>query len=232
MADYVGSALAASNRLGVKCINAGGARPHSNTMCGPSVSMTSCLSMDSPHAKSSRRCSRRDADLKVPHPLHLHCNNLGIPGNVATAIATIDGGPRQAAASRASAVLCLWSMRAGMAFRPRAAALAAKVNADAECHGRCWSGHVPADGDHLRRRAAAVQRRRHGQSQEIRHQRRRCERRRHRALSTIGRAISTMRCNGLAGSNCFCSSMIRGRSSSRPTTQMARHSRPILRFSR
>jgi len=58
VADYVGSALAASNGLGVKCINAG-ARPHSNTMCGPLVSMTSCLSTNSPHAKSSRLCRGR-----------------------------------------------------------------------------------------------------------------------------------------------------------------------------
>ncbi len=27
--------------------------------------------------------------LGVPHPLHLHCNNLGLPGNVETALATI-----------------------------------------------------------------------------------------------------------------------------------------------
>ncbi len=28
-------------------------------------------------------------DLKLPHPLHLHCNNLGVPGNVATTIETM-----------------------------------------------------------------------------------------------------------------------------------------------
>jgi formylmethanofuran dehydrogenase subunit A len=28
-------------------------------------------------------------DLQLPHPLHLHCNNLGIPGNVATTIDTM-----------------------------------------------------------------------------------------------------------------------------------------------
>jgi formylmethanofuran dehydrogenase subunit A len=28
-------------------------------------------------------------DLKLPHPLHLHCNNLGIPGNFATTIETM-----------------------------------------------------------------------------------------------------------------------------------------------
>jgi len=29
-------------------------------------------------------------DLELPHPLHLHCNNLGIPGNVATTIETMN----------------------------------------------------------------------------------------------------------------------------------------------
>ncbi|MBN9508388.1 MAG: hypothetical protein J0I21_04625, partial [Alphaproteobacteria bacterium] len=26
----------------------------------------------------------------IAHPLHLHCNNLGVPGNAATALATIE----------------------------------------------------------------------------------------------------------------------------------------------
>ena len=29
-------------------------------------------------------------DLRLPHPLHLHCNNLGIPGNAATTIETMN----------------------------------------------------------------------------------------------------------------------------------------------
>jgi formylmethanofuran dehydrogenase subunit A len=29
------------------------------------------------------------AAAKIPHPVHLHCNNLGLPGNVETALATI-----------------------------------------------------------------------------------------------------------------------------------------------
>src|SRR5207245_9543574 len=28
-------------------------------------------------------------DLKLPHPVHLHCNNLGVPGNFATTIETM-----------------------------------------------------------------------------------------------------------------------------------------------
>ena len=29
-------------------------------------------------------------DLGVPHPLHVHCSNLGVPGNVASTLATVD----------------------------------------------------------------------------------------------------------------------------------------------
>jgi formylmethanofuran dehydrogenase subunit A len=29
-------------------------------------------------------------DLKLPHPLHLHCNNLGVPGNIATTLETMN----------------------------------------------------------------------------------------------------------------------------------------------
>ena len=39
--------------------------------------------------RSSRRCNARCRDLGVPHPLHVHCNNLGLPGNYETALATI-----------------------------------------------------------------------------------------------------------------------------------------------
>ena len=28
--------------------------------------------------------------LRLPHPVHIHCNNLGIPGNAATTIATME----------------------------------------------------------------------------------------------------------------------------------------------
>ena len=28
-------------------------------------------------------------DAVLPHPVHVHCNNLGLPGNVETALATI-----------------------------------------------------------------------------------------------------------------------------------------------
>lgn len=33
---------------------------------------------------------RAVCELGIPHPLHLHCNNLGVPGNVDTAVATME----------------------------------------------------------------------------------------------------------------------------------------------
>ena len=34
-------------------------------------------------------------ELGIPHPLHIHCNNLGVAGNAETALATMAaaGGP-------------------------------------------------------------------------------------------------------------------------------------------
>jgi len=228
VADYVGSALAASNGLGVKCINAGGAtafkynvRAFSLDDVVPFYDLTS--------RKIVEALQRAIADLKVPHPVHLHCNNIGIPGNVSTAIATIAAAQGKPLHLAHLQFYAYGGRRRTWLFvrrrRPRCGG-----QRRAECHGRCWPGHVPADGDNLLRCAAAVQRRRHGQAQEIRETAMRTA-----AASChtiIERTISSMRCNGLAGSNCFFSSMIRGRYSSRRIIQMARHSRPIRRFSR
>ncbi|MER8124983.1 hypothetical protein ABS198_22120, partial [Acinetobacter baumannii] len=37
-----------------------------------------------------RTLSRALTELRVPHPLHIHASNLGVPGNVASTLATID----------------------------------------------------------------------------------------------------------------------------------------------
>jgi formylmethanofuran dehydrogenase subunit A len=127
VADYVGSALAASNGLGVKCINAGGAtafkynvRSFSLDDVVPFYELTS--------RKIVETLQRAIADLKVPHPVHLHCNNLGIPGNVSTAIATIaaaQGKPLHLAHLQFYA----YGDEGGHGFSSGAAALAAAVNA-------------------------------------------------------------------------------------------------------
>ena len=65
------------------------ALPRSKATCASSRSTTWCRITASRRARSSRRCSARCTRLGVPHPLHVHCNNLGMPGNAETALATI-----------------------------------------------------------------------------------------------------------------------------------------------
>jgi formylmethanofuran dehydrogenase subunit A len=87
--DYVAWTLAATQCLGLKVINAGGANAFKfNTR-------TLDLDDEVPYYGVSSRTilqtlQRAVHQLKVPHPLHVHCNNLGVAGNVNTALATID----------------------------------------------------------------------------------------------------------------------------------------------
>ncbi|MGA2126273.1 MAG: formylmethanofuran dehydrogenase subunit A [Xanthobacteraceae bacterium] len=86
--DYVAWTLTTSRALGVKVINAGAAtafkfnaRTFSLDDVVPFYGVTSRAIV--------KTLQRAVCDLGVPHPLHVHCNNLGIAGNVDTALATI-----------------------------------------------------------------------------------------------------------------------------------------------
>jgi formylmethanofuran dehydrogenase subunit A len=86
--DYVAWTLETSRALGVKVINAGGAAAFKANV--------RAFSLDDvvPHYGVSSRqivnaLQHAVGALGVPHPLHVHCNNLGMPGNADTAIATI-----------------------------------------------------------------------------------------------------------------------------------------------
>lgn len=86
---YVGWTIAAGRGLGVKAINAGGAAAFKFN------ARTFGLDDVVPfYGLSSRQIvlALQDAvtALGVPHPLHVHCNNLGVPGNADTALATMD----------------------------------------------------------------------------------------------------------------------------------------------
>lgn len=87
--DYVAWTLHATQALGVKVINAGGAEAFKNG------ARSFDLDDEVPdYGVSSRRIvqalQRAVHELGVPHPLHVHCNNLGVPGNVRTALDTIE----------------------------------------------------------------------------------------------------------------------------------------------
>ncbi len=88
LADYTGRMLASSRALGLKVINPGGAAAFKENV------RTFGLDDEVPrYGLTSRQillaAQRAAVALGVPHPVHLHCSNLGVPGNVATALATI-----------------------------------------------------------------------------------------------------------------------------------------------
>jgi formylmethanofuran dehydrogenase subunit A len=88
ISDYVGCMMAATRALGVKVVNPGGinafkfnARKLELDEDGPFYGQT-------PRAVL-RTLARALETLGVPHPLHVHCSNLGIPGNADTTLGTI-----------------------------------------------------------------------------------------------------------------------------------------------
>lgn len=87
--DYVAWTLSHSKCLGLKVINAGGSTAFKFN------ARSFGLDDEVPaYGISSRSIvtalQHAVTDLGVPHPVHVHCNNLGIAGNIDTAIATIE----------------------------------------------------------------------------------------------------------------------------------------------
>jgi formylmethanofuran dehydrogenase subunit A len=86
--DYVAWTLAATSGIGIKVINAGGSASFKENVREfsfddevPFYGVTS--------RQIVKALQQAVSDLGIPHPLHVHCNNLGIAGSVETAIATI-----------------------------------------------------------------------------------------------------------------------------------------------
>jgi formylmethanofuran dehydrogenase subunit A len=87
--DYVAWTLSTSRGLGIKVINAGGAAAFKDNLRAFS------LDDEVPEYGVSSRAIVKALhhavqELRLPHPLHVHCNNLGLAGNVETAMATIE----------------------------------------------------------------------------------------------------------------------------------------------
>ena len=93
--DVVAWTIAATQALGVKVVNPGGISAFKFN--GRNLGLDEA----SPHYGLTPRAILRAlthavAELGVPHPLHVHCNDLGIPGNFETTLGTIeaaDGRP-------------------------------------------------------------------------------------------------------------------------------------------
>ncbi|MBN3758201.1 formylmethanofuran dehydrogenase subunit A [Paraburkholderia sp. Tr-20389] len=87
--DYVGWTMHASRALGVKVVNPGGISAFKFNQRS--------LDVDEAHAHYGitprdvlRTLTRALTELRVPHPLHVHASNLGVPGNIESTIATMD----------------------------------------------------------------------------------------------------------------------------------------------
>jgi formylmethanofuran dehydrogenase subunit A len=89
MRDYVGWTIDANKALGVKVVNPGGISAFKFNQRS--------LDLDEAHVHYGitprdvlRMLTRALSELRVPHPLHVHASNLGVPGNVQSTIATMD----------------------------------------------------------------------------------------------------------------------------------------------
>ncbi len=87
--DYVAWTLRAAQCIGIKVVNPGGISAFKFNQ--------RALDVDDlhPHYRISprdivRTLSRALSELRVPHPLHIHASNLGVPGNYLSTLATMD----------------------------------------------------------------------------------------------------------------------------------------------
>jgi formylmethanofuran dehydrogenase subunit A len=86
--DHVAWTLQTTRGLGIKVVNAGGVAAFKENMRSfsfddavPSYGVTS--------RQIVKALQKAVHETGTPHPLHVHCNNLGMPGNVETALTTI-----------------------------------------------------------------------------------------------------------------------------------------------
>jgi formylmethanofuran dehydrogenase subunit A len=128
IADYVAQTVEATGTLGLKCINPGGADAFKQNM--RAFGLDEIVPF---YGVTSRRIftalQKATQAVGIPHPLHLHMNNLGIAGNIDTALATIDaaeGLPMHLAHVQFYA----YGLEGKNAFSSAAPALAAKINAN------------------------------------------------------------------------------------------------------
>ncbi len=87
--DYVGWMLKAHRCIAIKVVNAGGISAFKFNQRKLDVDSKHTHYQISPRAILST-LSQAVEDLGLAHPLHVHCSNLGVPGNIDSTLATID----------------------------------------------------------------------------------------------------------------------------------------------
>lgn len=87
--DYVAWTLHASQAMGIKVVNAGGISAFKFNQRTLDVDDEHSHYRVTPRAVL-KTLARAVHELGVPHPLHVHASNLGVPGNVSSTLATIE----------------------------------------------------------------------------------------------------------------------------------------------
>ena len=126
--DYVAQTVENTRSLGLKCINPGGVEAFKENMRAfglddvvPFYGLTS--------RQIFQTLQKSTQALGIAHPLHLHMNNLGIGGNVDTALATIDAA-QGLPLHLAHVQFYAYGKEGKNAFSSAAAIFAEKVNAN------------------------------------------------------------------------------------------------------
>jgi formylmethanofuran dehydrogenase subunit A len=88
--DYVAWTLHASQAIGIKVVNAGGINAFKFNQRMLDLDEKNPYYQVTPR-EVLQRLSRAVHELGIPHPLHVHGNNLGVPGNVETTLNTMAG---------------------------------------------------------------------------------------------------------------------------------------------
>ena len=89
--DYVAWNINSSKSIGLKVINAGGTELFKQKGESESFELDDIVPE---YGVSSRQILKAlnisNENLRIPHPIHVHCNNLGMAGNIKSILHTID----------------------------------------------------------------------------------------------------------------------------------------------
>ncbi len=185
--DHIAWTLQTTRALGIKVVNAGGVAAFKDNV--RSFSFDDVVPYYGVTSRAIVKALQKAVhEAGVPHPLHVHCNNLGLPGNFETALTTI-AAAEDLPLHLAHLQFYGYGQEGPQGFSSAAPQLAEAVNAAKNVTidvGQVMFGQtVTISSDVLRQFSARGQAR----PEEIRDHRRGFERRRHRALRISRRRL-------------------------------------------
>jgi formylmethanofuran dehydrogenase subunit A len=87
--DFLGWLLGATSAYGLKVVNPGGVEAWKQAARGPDGIDDAVTDLGVTPRQIVTAIAAAADELRLPHPVHVHCNHLGLPGNAATTLATM-----------------------------------------------------------------------------------------------------------------------------------------------